>query len=142
MNVGICPVEGCKSKRVNGGHCLFHYNKKKNGKPLLDDRNPRSKTSPIGTRRDIRDGYVQIKVSKNRWMLEHRHVIEIKIGRDLLSEEEVHHINGDKSDNRLDNLELWSSSQPSGQRVIDKLSWAREIVERYGDLLDRGLLLN
>jgi hypothetical protein len=43
----------------------------------------------------------------------------------------VHRKNGDKLDNRIKNLELWSTSQPSGQRVEDKLAWAREFVARY-----------
>ena len=36
-------------------------------------------------------------------------------------------------DNRLENLELWSTSQPKGQRVVDKLKWAHEIIALYGD---------
>jgi len=34
-------------------------------------------------------------------------------------------------DNRESNLELWSSSQPKGQRVEDKVAWAREILALY-----------
>lgn len=56
------------------------------------------------------------------------------IGRALLPDENVHHKNGDRADNRIENLELWSKFQPAGQRVSDKLAWAREILARYGDL--------
>lgn len=57
--------------------------------------------------------------------------MEYHLNRPLWPDETPHHINGDRSDNRIENLELWSSYQPKGQRVEDKIAYAREILARY-----------
>lgn len=70
-------------------------------------------------------------------ILEHTLVMSEILGRPLLDHEQVHHRNGVRDDNRPDNLELWSTYQPPGQRVTDKLEWARYIIEIYGNHADR-----
>lgn len=76
-------------------------------------------------------GYVRVPIGDGKRVAEHRQVMEKILGRVLYPDETVHHVNGVRGDNRPENLELWSSSQPAGQRVEDKLSWAREIIRRY-----------
>lgn len=71
----------------------------------------RAEKSPIwkGGKRKDGDGYTRIYLGRNSYSLEHRHVIEREIGRKLRPEEEVHHINGRRDDNRIENLMLFSS---------------------------------
>lgn len=106
----LCDVDGCKLPNVN-----------RSGKRRCEKH--RGTTSVQGYR----------KVSVNgKTRSEHTIVVEARVGRKLLSHEQVHHKNGQKTDNRSDNLELWSKSQPSGQRVEDKIMWAVEFLETYG----------
>ena len=69
-------------------------------------------------------------------MAEHRFAMAMHLDRPLRSDEHVHHLNGVKTDNRLDNLELWSRSHPSEMRIEDLLEYAQTIIEMYGEEFD------
>lgn len=131
LNTGICEEENCLDPVYARGRCSLHYQHfraRHNGVMPRMPSNPNWYTT--------KKGYRVLKISlgqrgKVRAEWEHRLVMEQHLGRPLEGHEEVHHLNGIRDDNRIENLELWSTSQPKGQRVEDKTAWAIEWLQEY-----------
>lgn len=80
---------------------------------------------------------------KNGNILEHKYLMSQHLGRPILKEETIHHKNGNRSDNRIDNLELWNTRHCKGQRVEDKIKFYIEFLDLYGyDVINRDKELN
>ena len=77
------------------------------------------------------DGYIYIyspnhpNKNKDRYVFEHRLVIEQNIGRVLRKDEQVHHINGNKQDNRIENLKVVTNSEHL------KLEWKNKSTNNF-----------
>lgn len=117
----MCISEFCKERsdpRCGGGlFCAYHWAKQNPG--II----PPPEEPGVGRyKMVVRNG---TKITEHRW------VMQVYLGRPLEPHENVHHINGMRDDNRLENLELWSVSQPAGQRIPDKVAWAKAILQQY-----------
>ena len=132
---GTCAVSGCARAVASAGLCEAHRQRVR----LTGDAAADTPLREPPALRHLSHGYVRVPVpAADRWLVngattaaEHRLVMSRTLRRPLTAKESVHHRNGDRTDNRPDNLELWTRWQPTGGRVEDKVAWAKEILERY-----------
>lgn len=127
-----CKVDGCNAVARSLGYCRPHYGRfKAHGDPDAGRSIYRQKgqgkvwhASPNGY--VVRYEPTNPNAGPNGQVYQHRHVMSGIIGRPLRRHESVHHKNGNRSDNRPENLELWVKGQPSGQRIQDVAQWYLE----------------
>jgi len=129
----LCAVSTCTEikRYAKTGFCPKHQQRyKKHGDPSIGAK-PLEAVSPGHVdKRGYRVVWVR-RAGKSKPCLEHRHVMTTILGRPLKRHEHVHHRNGERSDNRPENLELWSTSHPAGQRAEDLVTWARAFIAEY-----------
>ena len=82
------------------------------------------------------DGYIRIRcpehpyVAVDGYLPQHRLVMEEHIGRYLLPNEHVHHIDGDKSNNKIENLELLSPNNHHTKNMLCSHCPLREEIKK------------
>ena len=132
-----CKCDCGKEKIVSGQHLRIGASKSCgcwNDECVRGEHHPMWRGGKIKTNR----GYYIIhrpeylgKKYKNTYVLEHVFIMSEHLGRPLFEGETVHHKNGIRTDNRLENLELWSTNHPPGQRVFDLVEWAKQLLALY-----------
>jgi hypothetical protein len=128
--VSDCQIDGCSAVTHGHGLCRTHLRR-------LEVLGTPAPEQPVRSPGDA--GWITVCVPADLrhlsggapHMLEHRFVMAVILDRPLRPGESVHHRNGDRLDNRPENLELWSKRQPAGQRVADKLAFAYELIADY-----------
>lgn len=128
-----CSIKECPGGVVARGWCGKHWQRWR----THGSTDPSRIARVYGDTYITRAGYVveyvpgHVQADEDGRTLYHRRVMSDIIGRRLESYENVHHKNGNRQDNRPNNLELWISRQPAGQRIQDLVAWAKWILETY-----------
>lgn len=95
----------CPRKPHSYGLCTLHYSRWRDRVPMeapyKAQTKQRKKTISF-------HGYERVSIDKNKRVLVHRYVMEQHLGKKLTKDEHIHHKNGNKLDNRLENLQIVS----------------------------------
>lgn len=143
----ICSIPECNEKHCAKGYCYLHYRR------FLQHGDPRKRLTNIGFTITGK-GYKLLTIN-GKTIPEHRHFMEQKLNRKLKPNEDVHHINGDKLDNRLSNLIVMTHNKHTfvhkekykRKRLFDKIpclvcgkpSKARSLCSRHHGAWLQGL---
>jgi len=136
MSRKSCAVPGCERKFVAKGYCDSHYARLCQSGDVhehipIRERNPKREFYLS------KEGYRYIKrpshpnANTNGWVLEHRAIVADDLGRPLAASETVHHKNGVRTDNRLENLELRMDQHGPEQTIEDRVLGAIEVLSEY-----------
>lgn len=79
-----------------------------------------------------KNGYRVITIG-GKQVMEHRHVMELHLGIKLPAGSTIHHKNGLRTDNRVENLEYWDHRHGKGQRLDDKIKHAIDLLREFPD---------
>jgi hypothetical protein len=120
----ICKIFGCGQGQASNALKRLNI-------PICHDFSMKNNPAWKGGRRIDADGYVQIR-KEGRYYLEHRLVMEKYLSRKLTKKEVVHHKNGNKQDNRIENLVLFSSNGVHlGVELLGKIpNWTKDGLRR------------
>jgi hypothetical protein len=120
-----CTVSICNRASYMRGLCSAHYQRYLSGD--IKESIPIREMATRGSGWIDASGYRRLPGGKR----EHRQIMEDHLGRELLPDETVHHKNGVRDDNRIENLELRCGYHPQGTSPEDLIPWAEEILKRY-----------
>jgi len=130
-NIGKQYISGHNLKKME----RTEEHRKKIGNAQKIAWSTKRKRLPIGSKNSDNRGYIRVKVlaGSGAWTKEHKLIVEKVLGRKLLKNEVVHHINGSKSDNRPENLAVMD-------RLVH-LKCHRDVELLIYELLESGIII-
>ncbi len=111
LDIPIRSISDIKTgKKLSPEHKAKVIKNLVNGKNAMGANNPAWKGGRAKKGRKKDGQYILLRMN-GVYVAEHRYVMELYLGRKLTSKEHVHHINGDKTDNKVENLQVMSNTE-------------------------------